>query len=400
MTQIAMESPSNKLSLNRTNLLLVALFVVQAAVVAYLYWPGNTVPTENEPLLGTLDASDVRSISITGTDDATIQLDRTSDGWVATSVGNYPATATKVDEIVGKLLAINSSRLVTNTPGSHKRLKVADDDFNSKIEVTTADGTQTLYIGTAPSTGATHVRLSGQDATYLTGEVASWELSPQASTWIDTLYFEVPREEVVGLTVENTNGTVEFSRENGESPWTLIGLAEGETLDESTVTTLLSRVVSVRLVEPLGTTEAADYGLAAPQATVTIKTKDADGNEATHTLLVGSKNEESGNYLFKSSGSAYYVTVSSFTGDDLVGKARADFLTAAEEESSAAPTEEGAATDVEATDAGVTDVVTDTSTTDDPESSVIGDDAAATPAPTEEAPDTSGDDAESSDAGQ
>ena len=348
-------SGSGPFGLNRMNLILLALLLLQIIAIAFFYWPNSKGGEGSLPLLGELSTSDIKAIAITDGDGDLLNLTRSSDGWSLTNAGGYPATSTKVDEILGKLMAIKSNRLVTNTAGSHKRLKVADDDFNTKIELTTSDGVQTLFVGTAPNSGATHVRLTGQDETYLTGEIASWELGTQISSWTDTLYFEIPRDEVVSLTLENANGTVEFTREDAESPWIMADLADDEVLDSAAVGTLLGRVVNVRMVEPLGKAAEDDYGMDTPQATVTIKTKntkDTEDPEATYTIQIGAKNEETENYVLKSSESDFFVTVAAFTGDELTGKARDDFLQVPEPTPEAEGSEESTGGTGEESDGG------------------------------------------------
>ena len=78
-------------------------------------------------------------------------------------------------KLISDVLAIDNSRLVANTPASQARLKVHADNFARRIELDRANGDPViLYLGTSPNANATHVRLDGQDAVYLTtGALAS-----------------------------------------------------------------------------------------------------------------------------------------------------------------------------------------------------------------------------------
>jgi hypothetical protein len=134
----------------------------------------------------------------------------------------------------------------------------------------------------------------------------------------------VPIEEIVALRLENAAGQFEFEKD-GET-WTMAGLADDETFNETALQTLLSRVSSVSMLRPLGKEVQAAYGLDEPNAVVTIQTSSEDGSEKTYTLTVGAQDPGDNNYVIISSESPYYVRVAEFAVKDLVEKARDDFL--------------------------------------------------------------------------
>lgn len=311
----------NTIQTNRLQQILAGALIVQILLAVWAFWPRQTATAASGPLLANVTAADVSELVISDVD-RTLTLAKEGDGWVLPEAGNYPVTAENVTSLLENIEKVQTNRLVTQTDSSHKRLQVAPDDFNRRLEITTSNGeTQTLYVGSSSGASATHVRLDGQPEVYLTGDLNGFEINPQAGSWIDTLYFTVPQTATTKITLENENGRFEFSRAGDGQPWTFSDLAEGETLSENAVTSLLSQLSSLRMVEPLGQTEEASYGLADPLATVTL-----ESDSQTYTLQVGAKDEESGNYSFKASSSPYYVQVAQFTGDNLVNKTRADFL--------------------------------------------------------------------------
>ena len=105
-------------------------------------------------------------------------------------------------------------------------------------------------------------------------------------------------------------------------------LAEEESFLTTNLTTLLNRVTSFRMTEPLGKEAKAIYGFDKPQATVTL-TVNQNGQEEQLTLEIGSADED-GDYPVKWSGSPYYVQVSKFTGDSLIEESRDKFVEIAE----------------------------------------------------------------------
>jgi YD repeat-containing protein len=317
--------------MNRQNQILAAILVAQIALVAAIFWP-RTVASETAGGLLVKDVSptDVVAMTISDADGNRIALAKDGEDWVLPEAGDYPAKADSITPFLEKLAGIQTNRLVTQTEASHKRLKVAQDDFERLVEFTLADGsTNQLYVGSSAGASATHVRVDSQEEVYLTGELSSFDANTAASAWIDTLYFTVPTTATVALTLENENGTFEFENDGGT--WTMAGLDEDEVFDETTLTTLINQATSVRMTEPIGTEEQASFGLDNPAAVVTLETGSTDSGQAddkTYTLRIGAKDEEDNSYVLSSSESPYYVRISEFTANNFIQKTRDDFLAA------------------------------------------------------------------------
>jgi hypothetical protein len=311
--------------MNRLNQILVGVLVLQIAVAGIILWPRPAVSGEGESLFPGVEAERIVGLTITSADGNAIRLARVGDGWVLPDADDYPVEEGKVPPLLDKLASLTASRLVTQTSGSHKRLGVAEDSYERLIEFELDDGSRhRLYVGTSPSFGATHVRADGQDEVYLATDLSTSDVGVQATDWTGRNYLTVPRDEVVALTLENGYGRFEFTKEG--DAWTMQGLAAGETLDETTIQTLLSRATSVAMLRPLGREEKAEYGLETPSAVVILQTQSETGGERSYTLRVGAKNPEDNSYTVISSESPYYVQVSEFSVQDLVEKVRDDFL--------------------------------------------------------------------------
>ncbi len=255
-------------------------------------------------------------------DGNSIILRQVTGNWILPDADDYPAQADKITPLLDKIVGLTTGRLVTRTDASHKRLQVAPDDFVRRIDFETADGTKrTLYLGSSPKYGATHFRVDGQSETYLTSELSTWETKADAASWVDTAYLSVPQDDVTKMTLENTNGTFTFTKD--DEVWTMAGLAADETLDENKVTALVQQAASVNMVRPLGKEEQAAYGMDEPNAVVTLETEDK-----TITLRVGAKDPDANSYVVISSESPYYVRVSEYSLNNLVENTRDDFLQA------------------------------------------------------------------------
>jgi len=311
----------------RINLILVGLLAVQIALGVVVYWPKPAQTSGEEPFFPDLQVSDITGLSITDADGNSVQLKAVNGEWVLPEADDYPAQESKITPMLEKLLKLNTGRLVTRTDASHKRLQVAKDDFVRRVELETTDGARyTLYVGSSPRYGAVHVRLEGQSEVYLTNVFSPWEIGATPRDWVDPQYLSLSQEDISKITLENAGGELVFTKVISGSEtggfWTLADLAEGESVDDNKVNTLLGQVASVTLLAPLGKEERDSYGMDEPSATATIET-----SEGTVTLRVGAKDSE-GNYVVKASTEPYYVTVSGYAVNHLVEDTREDFLQA------------------------------------------------------------------------
>jgi hypothetical protein len=312
--------------MNRLNRILIGALALQLVLAVVVFWPRTAGSgAEAESLFPGVEADQIQEVTLTGADGTTITLAKRDGSWVLPEADDYPADPERIEPLVDGLAALEADRLVTQTSASHERLQVAEDAFERRIDFQTADGTlHRVYLGTSPSFGVAHVRAGGQDEVYLTSDLSSQDAGVEATSWVGTTYFSVPSEEVVAITVENAQGTLEFEKE-GES-WALTGLAPDDTLNEGMVRSFVNRAISVSLLRPLGMEDLDAYGMQEPNAIVTIRTLGEDAVEETYTLRVGAQDPEDNGYVVKSSESPYYVRVREFSVQDLVEKGYDDFI--------------------------------------------------------------------------
>lgn len=308
--------------MSRFNQILAVILVAQIALAAFVLWPRAAASSGGGPLLPDYKAADVTGLTLSDSEGNKLALAKSGDNWVLPEADDYPVDSAKVTPLLDKIEKIRTNRLVTQTEGSHSRLKVAAGDFTSLVEIQLKDGaSHKLYIGSSAGAAATHVRADDNPEVYLAGDINSFEASPQAGSWVDTLYFTVPQTATTSLTLENANGTFEFTKD-GEQ-WTMPGLAGDETFNENNFTSLFSQASGIRMTRPLGKEEDPAYGLDNPQAVLTLKTADK-----TYTLSIGAKDDTDNTYVVKSSESPYYVRVGEGLITTFLEKKRDDFLQA------------------------------------------------------------------------
>jgi len=301
--------------------ILATVLVAQIALSVVVFWPRPTTAGQQEPLFPDLAKEDVTSLTIEDDQGNRIALQKVTGEWVMPDAGEYPAQSEEVEALLEKLTALTTGQLVTRSDTSHKRLRVAANDFARRIEFESSGGTETLYIGSSPQYGSVHFRLEGESEAYLTSQLTTWDVNASTSTWIDTSYHSVQQDDVARFTLENANGTFVFERD--DDGWAMVEpeMAEGEVLNKTQVEAVLRRAAAVTIKSPLGVEEKAAYGLDDPTAEVIMETGDG-----TVTLTLGSKDEDDGSYVVKSSESAYYVHVSMNSVTALVQNDRDAFV--------------------------------------------------------------------------
>lgn len=319
--------------MSRSNQILAGILVLQLIVVGVVFWPQPVTSGAGESLLSGVEADRIVGLTITDAAGTSLRLAKQAEGWVLPEADDYPCQDDQVPPLLSQLVELKTDRLVAQTGSSHARLKVAVDDFERRLDLELADGTQQrLFVGTSPSFGASHVRLEGQDEVYLTSGLSATDVATSPTSWVDRIYFQVPQAQAVALTLENANGRFDFRRVAGEGDtetggtWMMADLAPGETLDQAAVQTVVNRATSVSMSRPLGKTEEAGYGMGMPSALVTLRTHSDEEGDKTYTLRVGAKNLEDNTYVVISSESPYYVRVNEFAVQALVENAREGFL--------------------------------------------------------------------------
>lgn len=305
--------------------ILAIILVVQIVLTAVVFWPRTPVQAESGPLFPGLETADIIKLTLADNNDNQVTLLRQGDGWVLADSGDYPANGSRIEPVLDKITALQTGRLVTQNATSHKRLQVAGDDFMRRVEMELQDGSvQTLYVGSSASAGATHVRRAGQDETYLAADLASWELGATAQNWIDAGYVSLNREEVTRLVLENSSGSFQFDKQPDDT-WTMVGLAEGETLNVANFNAILNQAVGLRLAAPLGLEEKVEYGLDEPAATLSITTSSEDGGTETAVLRIGAQLPD-GSYAAKWSESPYYASVAAASVQNMIDRTRDELI--------------------------------------------------------------------------
>ena len=154
--------------MNRLNIVLMSVLALQLTVSAGMYYShsSNAGDVIAKSLL-MQEPQSIHRINIVDSDSQEVTLALTNDKWTLPDYHQLPANHTSVRNMLNLLANTRSTWPVTTTASSHKRFKVADDDFHKKIVLTTdTDAEQILYLGTSPGFRQLHVRRKGEDEVY------------------------------------------------------------------------------------------------------------------------------------------------------------------------------------------------------------------------------------------
>ena len=336
--------------LSRTNIILIAVLVVQVAVGVLVFRPTNALQTTGGSLIANFNPGAVTQITIRDKDKNEIVLAKGSDGtWVLPKADNFPASPSAVSGFLDKLKALQTDRLIAQNPASQSQLHVTDSTYERLIDIQSGDHVDHLYVGSSGGANATHMRLNDQNQVYLTSGLAALDAAATPATWITTMFYSAQQDQFTHLTLQNAQGSFDFQKINGQ--WTMAGLGATEHFNQAGLDRVLGQLTGIVITAPFGKAPQDKFKMQQPMATITVtisqpvtvtatptpvgmlplKATPTPGTittskETTTTLVIGAKLDD-GDYVLKSSDSPYYVEIIASTAELFTNLKRDDVLT-------------------------------------------------------------------------
>ncbi|MEM1026264.1 MAG: DUF4340 domain-containing protein [Myxococcota bacterium] len=315
-------------TLNKT---LFAIFALQLAILGATQFAGSDrLAVQRVDLFPGLEAEKVSRIDISGPSGETkeqVVLARKGEDWVVDSAEGYPAKASDVEDLLSKLAKLVSRNVVLESSRYHEKLEVTDDAHQRKVILTVGGEPRTFFLGSSPKFKNTHVRFEAEDQVVL-APVSTSDFGNRAWNWVERSYVEIPKNDVWRIEMQNEKGSVVLERDPASGAWSSPDIPD---LAQSEVDTLLGKLTSVRLEEPVGKTEAPEYGLSAPVATValTVGTSTSTGlpplETKKRTLRVGASAEGKSQRFVKFDDETFIVRVSNTNLSPILEKGPEDF---------------------------------------------------------------------------
>lgn len=155
---------------------LTLLLLLQAGLIALLYWP------DKAPVVpGALLPADLVVSALQIADgNSEVELRREASRW---TVGGLPADADRVQRVLAALQR-EPGFAIARSASAAARFGVAEDDYERRIALDSPQESIRLFLGTAPSFGKIHVRRDGEDAIHVL-ELNSFDVPANVSGWLD-----------------------------------------------------------------------------------------------------------------------------------------------------------------------------------------------------------------------
>lgn len=263
---------------------LIALLAVQVVlIVVMIARGGDTGAAREHALLPGFDAAKVTKLAISSTGKPDIVLTKGATGWVVSSGFDYPVDEAKITDLLAPLAKMSAAAPIASQASRHKQLKVADDDFERKLVITSDGKEATLYIGGSAGTRRNAVRFGGDDDVYAVSGVTPYIAGDEPRDWIQTGYVSASKDDVSRIEIRHGATTIQLARDSAEAPWrvTLDGAdIPAAEVDTTAADRLADDAVAVTAAAPGDPKKDASN----PTATVTIEQrapKSEDGKQAS-----------------------------------------------------------------------------------------------------------------------
>ena len=314
--------------MTRLNKILLAVLAVQVLLATAAWWPRESGSVQAHALL-TLEKDKIQRIVVqrSGDDVEPVELQREGENWKLASSHGFPAKKETVDELIDNLLGVQVRQPIATKAVNHDKLNVGDKEWGKKLTIEADGGSTALVVGAA-SGKAVHMRLADSDEVYQARGFSEWSIKDRASAYWDASYVEIDKASLSAFSIVNAQGTISMQQADGE--WVLDGeLPEGGVLDLDEVDSLLSKLVKLRMQEPVGVEVEPAHWLQPPAVEVSCTVAEDD---ATSTVSYAIGAEDDGKYFAKAAGQDFVVKVSKWSVEALLEASLEGLLVGAEEE--------------------------------------------------------------------
>ena len=172
--------------IGKYNKILWPLLFAQILITGIVYfYTGMLRGPEAPRMLLTLDGNSVETLRIIGPGEKSVLLEKVkkSGEWGLPEFDGFPANSQAVVQLIDRLTNTELGMQVSKQADSFDRMKVADNNFERKVEIGKASEMKTIFFGSAPALRQAHARLSGEKIVYAV-KFAPGDIDLKASDWI------------------------------------------------------------------------------------------------------------------------------------------------------------------------------------------------------------------------
>ena len=172
--------------IGKYNRILWPLLFAQIVITGIVYFYTGILRGPEVPrMLLTLDGNSVETLRIIGPGEKSVLLEKAkkSGEWGLPEFDGFPANSQAVVQLIDRLTNTELGMQVSKQADSFDRMKVADNNFERKVEIGKASEMKTIFFGSAPALRQAHARLSGEKIVYAV-KFAPGDIDLKASDWI------------------------------------------------------------------------------------------------------------------------------------------------------------------------------------------------------------------------
>lgn len=223
-----------------TLIVLAAVLIGQCVLAAALYLGlGSEASERTRGPLVTYKTDAVDAIRITGANGKTVRIKRSSDGWVLSQSGGFPAASSKVQRLLDNMSHFGDKLPVALSESARKRFSVGSGNFERRVKVmVNGEAAATLFLGDAAGPGQVYARAVGEDMIYEV-EFALHRVAADTAEWRDQSVAIVPMRKVRKISMPDFT-----LRRIGKNSWKLVhnGAESGSSVDAGKVRKWLRRL--------------------------------------------------------------------------------------------------------------------------------------------------------------
>ncbi len=191
------------------------LTILAIAAVFMVIWAVVQSRVSNRPKVGTdrpayliqgLDPADIDSI-VLKTSEETVTLKRQQGGFVVVNKDNYSAKTSEINNLITKILEIQTLQFVTDNVSNHEDLGVTEEKATTVVKFIKTDSSLLTGViaGKAKEVGqGTYVRLASNDKVYVAPSLP-W-LGGTAMSYVEQELISVKREDIVSVRISTAGG--------------------------------------------------------------------------------------------------------------------------------------------------------------------------------------------------
>lgn len=307
---------------NKTKVL-VAILLFQVALFFVTKGEKTGKVFDKTQDLVTLNFSEVDRFSIATSEEEFAEFVKEDEGWSIPAHFNFPAESKKIQGLFETLKGIKQSWPAGKTLLSAKQFSVTAEKYEKRFDFYKGEELLgTLYLGSSPSFKKVHMRLEGEENTYV-ASFSSFEYPAKGESWLNRGVYKTPKSEIASLHLGKFT-----LKASGEGKFTLGTLQSSEETNTSRANQTINQVIN-----PSFKTVLARDSFKKGNSVLSYSLRLKDGSERKFQYFEKSKekvakegSEEDKNLVLKVSDSPFYFEVARSEVKELLDLKRKDLI--------------------------------------------------------------------------